>query len=148
MLIFKMCSRSTISPIKVVLLIGCLLFLYSCDIAKHPLDFPFDHGPHFNAVNEWWYFTGQVQSQEGKKLGFEFTIFKRLTSVSKGFAYLGHLAVSDPETSKHLFEEVVTAPPVSGIEEGKPEIIVDNFSYRFSESESFTFFNGLYGIEK
>jgi len=135
MLSSKNCSRSIFSPIKVVLLIGCLLFPYSCDIAKRPLDFPFDHGPHFNAVNEWWYFTGNVQTEEGKILGFEFTIFKRLTSVSKGFAYLGHLAVSNPETTKHLFEEVVTAPPVFGIEEGKPEIIVNNFSYQFSESE-------------
>jgi predicted secreted hydrolase len=135
MLISKMCSRSTISPIKVVLVIGCLLFLYSCDIAKRPLDFPFDHGPHFNAANEWWYFTGKVQTAEGKSLGFEFTIFKRPRPVANNFAFLGHLAVSDPETSQHIFAEVVTSPPVSGIEEGKPEITVNNFFYKFSETE-------------
>jgi len=134
MLFSKMCSRSTISPINAVLLIGCLLFLYSCDTAKHPLDFPFDHGPHFNAVNEWWYFTGKVQTEEGKILGFEFTIFKRPSPAANNFAFLGHLAVSDPETSRHIFEEAVTSPPVSGIEEGKPEITLNNFSYHFSES--------------
>src|SRR5512137_2558199 len=135
MLFSKMCSRSTISPIKVILLIGCLLFLYSCDIAKRPLDFPFDHGPHFNAVNEWWYFTGKVQTAEGKSLGFEFTIFKRPSALTNNFAFLGHLAVSDPKTSRHIFEEEVTSPPVFGIEEGKPEITVNNFFYKFSETE-------------
>ena len=131
----KFCSRTTISPINTVLLIGCLLSLCSCDIAKPPLDFPFDHGPHFNAVNEWWYFTGKVQTAEGKSLGFEFTIFKRPSPVVNNFAFLGHLAVSDPETSQHMFEEAVTAPPVFGIEEGKPEITVNKFFYKFSETE-------------
>jgi predicted secreted hydrolase len=72
---------------------------------------------------------------EGKTLGFEFTIFKRQMPGLNDFAYLGHLAVSDPETAEHIFNEVPTSPPVSGIEEGKAEIAVNSFSYRFTESE-------------
>jgi predicted secreted hydrolase len=111
-----------------------LAFCAGCDIEKRPLQFPFDHGPHFNAVNEWWYFTGDVKTAQGKTLGFEFTIFKRLISAEKGFAFLGHLAVSDPDTKQHAFVEKTTSPPVTGIEEGKTEITIKEFSYRFSES--------------
>ena len=116
-------------PILAALLICCTLCLCACDIEKRPLEFPFDHGPHFNAVNEWWYFTGEVKTAEGKTLGFEFTIFKRLISPEKGFAFLGHLALSDPETAEHAFVEKPTSAPVAGIEEGKTEIIVKNFSF-------------------
>jgi len=112
-----------------------LVFIVSCDVPKRPLDFPFDHGPHFNALNEWWYFTGKLMTTEGRTLGFEFTIFKHRVPGVNNFAYLGHLAVSDPQTAEHIFNEVPTSPPVSGIEEGKAEIAVNGFSYRFTESE-------------
>jgi predicted secreted hydrolase len=126
------------SLFKGAVLIISLLFVFSCDVPQRPLDFPFDHGPHFNAVNEWWYFTGKVMTADDKTLGFEFTIFKRWVPGSNSFAYLGHLAVSNPETSEHMFNEVPTSPPVSGIEEGKAELVINNFSYRFSEAEGFS----------
>lgn len=123
-------------PVLIALL-STLALCSGCDIEKRALQFPFDHGPHFNAVNEWWYFTGEVQTAEGKTLGFEFTIFKRLISAEKGFAYLGHLAVSDPDTQQHAFVEKTTSPPVTGIEEGKTEITVESFSYQFVETSGF-----------
>ena len=124
-------------PIFAALFVFLAFCLCACDIEKRPLEFPFDHGPHFNAVNEWWYFTGDVITAQGKTLGFEFTIFKRLISAEKGFAYLGHLAVSDPDTKQHAFVEKTTSPPVTGIEEGKTEIIVKNFSCQFAEASGF-----------
>ena len=108
-----------------------------CGELERPLEFPFDHGPHFNVENEWWYFTGEVLTIEGKRLGFEYTIFKRWVAGINDFAYLGHLAVSNPETSEHLFDEVATLPPVSGIEEGKADMEINSFSYSFSESGVF-----------
>ena len=119
-------------PIFAALFVFLAFCLCACDIEKRPLEFPFDHGPHFNAVNEWWYFTGEVQTAEGKTLGFEFTIFKRLTSLPDNFSFLGHLALSDPESAEHRFVEKATRGPVAGIEEGKAEIIVNNFSLSFS----------------
>jgi predicted secreted hydrolase len=112
-------------------IVGCWGALYGV------LDFPFDHGPHFDVLNEWWYFTGETLTTEGKTLGFEFTIFKRWVESRNDFAYLGHLAVSDPETAEHLFAEVATSTPVSGIEEGKADIAIDDFSYSFRKYEGF-----------
>jgi predicted secreted hydrolase len=120
-------------PIFAALFVFLAFCLCACDIEKRPLEFPFDHGPHFNAVNEWWYFTGEVITAQGKTLGFEFTIFKRLTSLPDNFSFLGHLALSDPESAEHRFIEKATRGPVAGIEEGKPEITVNNFSFRLRE---------------
>ena len=113
------------------------IFLCTINCCSEPgrsLSFPFDHGPHFDASNEWWYFTGEVMTIEGRVLGFEFTIFKRWIGGSNGFAYLGHLAVSDTETSEHFFAEVATLVPIAAIREGKPEIDINNFSYAYSEA--------------
>jgi predicted secreted hydrolase len=115
-----------------------LVSTFGCDSLGRPLDFPFDHGPHFSARNEWWYFTGEVLTAEGRTLGFEFTIFKRWVQSLDDFAYLGHLAVSDPETEEHFFAEVPTFPPAAGIYEGKADIQINKFSYTFSESEGIT----------
>lgn len=124
--------------LKTVILVVSFFVINSCGELERPLSFPFDHGPHLDAVNEWWYFTGEVLTQNEKTLGFEFTIFKRWVGGEIGFAYLGHLAVSDPEISEHYFAEVPTFSPVSGSEAGKAEIIINNFSYSFSESEGIT----------
>ena len=130
------CNRKNLQ-IKFAFLTTFLFAVYGCGELERPLEFPFDHGPHFNTINEWWYFTGEVLAVEGKTLGFEFTIFKRWVGGLDGFAYLGHLAVSDLDVSKHYFAETMTAPSVSGIEEGKTEIVISNFSYIFSETEGF-----------
>ena len=38
--------------------------------------FPADHGPHPDYRNEWWYVTGNLDSDNGKRFGFELTIFR------------------------------------------------------------------------
>ncbi len=130
------CRRKK-SLFKVALSIVFLLMSGCWGGLDGPLLFPFDHGPHLDVLNEWWYFTGEVRAEEGKRLGFEFTIFKRWVESLNGFAYLGHLAVSDPEVYEHYFAEIMTTPSVPVIEEGTTEIEINNFSYIFSETEGF-----------
>ena len=71
--------------------------------------FPEDHGPHHEFRNEWWYFTGNLDSDEGLRFGFELTIFRfALTPaapVSKSSwrtnqVYIAHLALTDAETER------------------------------------------------
>ena len=124
--------------IKVVILLVFLWAVTCCNNIERPLDFPYDHGPHFDALNEWWYFTGEVLTKRGKTLGFEFTIFKRWIGRQNGFAYIGHLALSDTEFYEHFFAEVLTLPPVIDVQAGKTEIIINNFYYSFSESKGIT----------
>ena len=50
-------------------------------------EFPLDHGPHPEFRNEWWYMTGNLDGADGRRFGFELTIFR--------FALVPQLAASD-----------------------------------------------------
>ena len=78
---------------------------YPRAIEQRDFDFPADHGPHAAYRNEWWYFTGNLDSDAGERFGFELTVFRfALTpelSVAPGSAwttnqvYIAHFAVTD-----------------------------------------------------
>ncbi|MCC6636508.1 MAG: carotenoid 1,2-hydratase, partial [Ignavibacteriaceae bacterium] len=38
--------------------------------------FPKDHFAHNEYRTEWWYFTGNLFTQEGRRFGYQFTIFR------------------------------------------------------------------------
>ncbi len=40
------------------------------------LTFPEDHGPHPGYKTEWWYYTGNLTSAEGRRFGFQLTFFR------------------------------------------------------------------------
>lgn len=67
-------------------------------------EFPADHGPHPEFLNEWWYFTGNLKAEDGRHFGYQFTVFRRAllpeTAVSdsewySNQVYLAHFTVSD-----------------------------------------------------
>lgn len=71
---------------------------------------PEDHGPHFAFQTEWWYFTGQLASREGRRFGFQLTFFRRGLSpgpppAGDGLAtnqvYFAHFAVADVARGVH-----------------------------------------------
>jgi predicted secreted hydrolase len=67
--------------------------------------FPRDHGSHEEFRTEWWYYTGQVMTKDGRPFGYELTFFRRgmprdqtQTLPSKWAVthlYLAHFAISD-----------------------------------------------------
>lgn len=81
--------------------------------------FPEDHGPHLGFKTEWWYYTGNLFTEEGRQFGYQFTIFRsQLTPQAKdeketdnesnwntNQLYLGHFAISDIANEEHIFEE-------------------------------------------
>ncbi len=38
--------------------------------------FPQDHGPHPDYKTEWWYFTGNLQTQDDRRFGYQLTFFR------------------------------------------------------------------------
>lgn len=44
------------------------------------IQFPKDHGSHPGYKTEWWYYTGNLTSSEGKDCGFQLTFFRRQIS--------------------------------------------------------------------
>lgn len=55
-----------------------VLALVPFAVAKAPFHFQFprDHGAHFAYQSEWWYFTGHLRAQDGRRFGYELTIFR------------------------------------------------------------------------
>lgn len=91
-------------------------------LIPQPLQFPRDQGPHPDFRQEWWYLTGNLDSADGERFGFELTIFRfalaptspqPLTVGSARGAeasqwhtrqiYLGHFAVSDVAKQRFRF---------------------------------------------
>ncbi|MFQ3630585.1 lipocalin-like domain-containing protein [Roseiflexus sp.] len=69
-----------------------------------PFVFPRDHGPHPEYAIEWWYYTGNLQSPDGRRFGFQFTIFRtglmpgdpqRSSAWASNSIYMAHFALSD-----------------------------------------------------
>jgi predicted secreted hydrolase len=76
--------------------------------------FPADHGPHEAFRNEWWYLTGNLDGDDGRRFGYEITIFRFSLTPSPPEAdsawrsnqvYIAHLAVTDAEANRfHVAE--------------------------------------------
>ena len=71
--------------------------------------FPRDLGPHDDYQTEWWYYTGNLTTADGRPFGFQFTIFRRALSPPgptgdapaagsdwrSNQVYLAHFTISD-----------------------------------------------------
>lgn len=76
--------------------------------------FPADHGPHPDYRTEWWYYTGNLETPDGRHFGFQLTFFRialapQLPSRQSAWAtnqlYMAHLAVTDVAGGRfHAFE--------------------------------------------
>lgn len=71
--------------------------------------FPADHGAHPEFKTEWWYFTGNLSTVEGRKFGYQLTLFRvrllpggngdrRLSEWDADFVMMAHFALSDPQS--------------------------------------------------
>jgi predicted secreted hydrolase len=72
--------------------------------------FPRDHGAHEDFRTEWWYYTGQLTTKDGRPFGYQLTFFRRgmprdqTKTLPSQWAvtqlYLAHFAVSDLSKSR------------------------------------------------
>ncbi len=83
------------------------------------LRFPEDHGPHPGFRTEWWYYTGNLSTETGRRFGFQLTFFRSQTAPPGAEEswpdppsrwrtlqiYTGHAAVSDISGKKHYVAE-------------------------------------------
>ena len=56
---------------------------FSKAVEKRKFIFPDDHGPHSDFRTEWWYFTGNLISDDNRKFGYQFTIFRTALTKEK-----------------------------------------------------------------
>jgi predicted secreted hydrolase len=80
------------------------------------LSFPRDHGAHNDYQTEWWYYTGNLVAEDGRRFGYQLTFFRRAlvspenqaprdSAWSIGQVYMAHFALSDVSTQQFYFFE-------------------------------------------
>lgn len=73
-----------------------------------PLSFPADFGPHPNYQTEWWYYTGNLETADGRHFGYELTFFRsallpadqapeRTSNWAANQIYMAHFTLTDVE---------------------------------------------------
>lgn len=76
--------------------------------------FPDDHGPHPGFRNEWWYVTGNLDGDGGRRFGFELTIFRFALTPAlppaesewrSNQVYIAHFAVTDADRERFFAAE-------------------------------------------
>ena len=99
---------------------------------SRPLTFPEDFGAHPDFRTEWWYYTGNLQTPEGRPFGFELTVFRvgllpptvELPTDSQWYdhsLYFAHFAVSDIESERfYAFERYSRPGPGLAGAQGDP----------------------------
>lgn len=81
---------------------------YSLATVPGAVRFPRDLGPHYDYQTEWWYYTGNLETADGRLFGYQLTFFRRaLAPPGEGVAiadasswrttqvYMAHFAISD-----------------------------------------------------
>jgi predicted secreted hydrolase len=90
---------------------------YARAIEPYNWSFPADFGAHPEFLTEWWYYTGNLATAEGRRFGFQFTVFRRAISPVSSDSesewrsnqiYLVHFTLSDIEGNQFYHEQRVS----------------------------------------
>jgi len=103
---------------RLVALIAALLlttgFTYQLALPGRKLTFPADHYSHPDFKTEWWYYTGHLETESGKRYGYQITFFRfglrdRQQEMQQeplfSELYMAHFALSDLTAKKFIFRE-------------------------------------------
>jgi len=84
---------------------------YSRASAARDFVFPLDHGPHADFRTEWWYYTGNLRTRDGRHFGFQLTFFRhalrpepvgRDSNWGTTQVYLAHFALTDTHRGRFI----------------------------------------------
>ncbi len=73
--------------------------------------FPRDHGAHPEYQIEWWYYTGNLHTDDGKAFGYQLTFFRfgltpempeRTSHFATNQVYMGHFAITDAANNEYF----------------------------------------------
>nr|WP_299245718.1 lipocalin-like domain-containing protein [uncultured Halomonas sp.] len=109
------------------------------------LTFPKDHGPHPDYRIEWWYLTGNLVAEDGRRFGVQWTLFRQAMAPSNPQQdasetpwtsrqlWMAHAALSTPE--RHHFSERFARGGVgqAGVKTEPFDAWIDNWSLRAAD---------------
>jgi predicted secreted hydrolase len=92
-------------------------FSFTAAVPGRVFAFPQDHGKHPDFQTEWWYFTGNLDSGNDDKWGFQLTFFRRSFDVRAGSRqsawavrdlYPAHFAITDGKNGRFFHTEILS----------------------------------------
>ena len=134
-------------------LLGTLLFIpqplcaaqFRAALPGYRYEFPRDYFNHPDFQTEWWYYTGNIQSVEGRRFGFELTFFRQAIDRDPSKTatwdvrdlYLAHLALSDLNTRVfyHIERTSRAGPGLAGISASNGRIWNSNWQIEWRGNE-------------
>ncbi|RIK34153.1 MAG: carotenoid 1,2-hydratase, partial [Chloroflexi bacterium] len=104
------------------------------------MQFPQDHGPHLDYQTEWWYYTGNLMTADGRRLGYQLTFFRR--GITPGVVnvrnsdwatnqiYFAHFAITDAKNDSHNATEIFErgAAGLAGASGAPFRVWIDNWA--------------------
>jgi len=88
---------------------------YRLALPGYRYEFPRDHFSHPEFRTEWWYYTGNLRTHQGRAFGFELTFFRQAVAADRSVrssspwdvrdVYLAHFALSDLENGRFLRDQ-------------------------------------------
>jgi predicted secreted hydrolase len=105
--------------------------------AGYKFEFPRDHASHPDYKIEWWYYTGNVKSADGRRFGYQVTFFRvgvdHTPSNPSRWAirdlFMTHLAVSDASGKRYRYSEKLSrgGPGLAGARTDRFEVWNDDW---------------------
>jgi predicted secreted hydrolase len=112
----------------------------------HKLTFPQDQGPHDDFQTEWWYYTGNLESETGHHFGYQLTFFRRAlvpppdratraSDWATDQVYLAHFALTDVQANQHQSFEKLSrgAGGVAGAQADPFHVWLEDWSVQAEE---------------
>ncbi len=109
--------------------------------------FPDDHGMHVGFRNEWWYLNGNMETEDGRRFGYQATFFNtsfsgEQQSEDAGWAspriWMAHVALTDADNQNHIALERFSRenPGLAGAQMNPFKVWLENWSLQ-SGSDDF-----------
>lgn len=140
--------------LSAILLLFCFTPLHGGDgftrsVAGYEFEFPRDHGSHPDFRTEWWYFTGNVKNEEGRRFGFKLTFFRSAmvppgkgiedrSSLASNQLYIAHFAISDFNSKSHEVWERMGRPGLgqAGASTERMSVFLGDWTLEMDEDET------------
>ena len=127
--------------VAALLLLQPLTAQYRTALPGYRYEFPRDHFNHPDFQTEWWYYTGNLKSADGRRFGFELTFFRQAISRDPAKTatwdvqdlYVAHLALSDLDGGKFYHSDRTnrSGPGIAAVNESLSRIWNGNWQIQW-----------------
>jgi predicted secreted hydrolase len=114
------------------------------------LHLPQDQGPHPDFQTEWWYYTGNLETQDGSHFGYQLTFFrrallppqlaiKRPSDWATNQVYMAHFALTDVATNSYQAFESISrgAAGLAGAQSDPFSVWLDDWQVRQVSTDTY-----------